>query len=213
MFTTAQPKQTSTMLLPRLSYAEYKALDPLEQKKYKAEILNELREFHKPLINNLGVSSNDFQFKVPFYHKGIQVIGVFNNEFTKQKGLFFEMFDREFNPTDKERTVYNVAHNVNYEEEYEINQNNSYLVPLDELRVVNSYSVAISGESAIVDAQKKTTGLTYNKPAETKKEEVEQYNDALFSEMTIRDYYAMQTGKPLSLKPWLNDLIKSTINK
>jgi hypothetical protein len=86
-------------------------------------------------------------------------------------------------------------------------------VPLDELRVVNSYSVAISGESAIVDAQKKTTGLTYNKPAETKKEEVEQYNDALFSEMTIRDYYAMQTGKPLSLKPWLNDLIKSTINK
>jgi hypothetical protein len=34
--------------------------------------------------------------------------------------------------------------------------------------------------------------------------------DAPYSEMTIRDYYAIQTGKPVSSKTWLNELIKST---
>jgi hypothetical protein len=34
-------------------------------------------------------------------------------------------------------------------------------------------------------------------------------SDAPYSEMTIRDYYAIQTGKPVSAKPWLNELIKS----
>ena len=33
--------------------------------------------------------------------------------------------------------------------------------------------------------------------------------DAPYTEMTIRDYYAIQTGKPVSSKTWLNDLIKS----
>ena len=34
--------------------------------------------------------------------------------------------------------------------------------------------------------------------------------DAPYSEMTIRDYYAIHTGKPVSSKTWLNDLIKSS---
>jgi hypothetical protein len=33
--------------------------------------------------------------------------------------------------------------------------------------------------------------------------------DAPYSEMTIRDYYAIHTGKPVSAKTWLNELIKS----
>jgi hypothetical protein len=34
--------------------------------------------------------------------------------------------------------------------------------------------------------------------------------DALYSEMTIRDFYAIKTGKPVSTKQWLNELIRST---
>jgi hypothetical protein len=34
--------------------------------------------------------------------------------------------------------------------------------------------------------------------------------DAPYSEMTIRDYFAIQTGKPVSAKGWLNDLIKNS---
>jgi len=33
-------------------------------------------------------------------------------------------------------------------------------------------------------------------------------SDAPYSQMTIRDYYAIHTGKPVSGKTWLNDLIK-----
>jgi hypothetical protein len=32
--------------------------------------------------------------------------------------------------------------------------------------------------------------------------------DAPYSEMTIRDYIAIHTGKPVSSKGWLNELIK-----
>ena len=34
--------------------------------------------------------------------------------------------------------------------------------------------------------------------------------DAPYSEMTIRDFMAITTGKPVSAKTWLNELIKST---
>ena len=33
--------------------------------------------------------------------------------------------------------------------------------------------------------------------------------DALYAEMTIRDFYAIFTNKPVSKRTWLNDLIKS----
>ena len=33
--------------------------------------------------------------------------------------------------------------------------------------------------------------------------------DAPYSDMTIRDYYAIHTGRPVSVKPWLNELIKN----
>ena len=33
--------------------------------------------------------------------------------------------------------------------------------------------------------------------------------DAPYSEITIRDYYAIHTNRPVSAKGWLNDLIKN----
>jgi hypothetical protein len=33
--------------------------------------------------------------------------------------------------------------------------------------------------------------------------------DAPYSDMTIRDYYAVHTNRPVSAKGWLNDLIKN----
>jgi len=33
-------------------------------------------------------------------------------------------------------------------------------------------------------------------------------DDAPYSDMTIRDYIAIHTGKPVSNKGWLNELIK-----
>ena len=154
-------------MIKRLSYAEYKALDPKDSSTYKAAILEELRSYHQPLADNLGVKRNDFQYKTPFYSpKGKYVVSIFDNEFLKEKGLFFEMYDNAFNPTDEEKTNYNVPHNLNYEEEYEVNlknpNGNAYLVPVDELRIINKYSVSISGSSALLDVEKNQLKLRQN---------------------------------------------------
>ena len=201
----------SNGMIVRLPYSEFKALDPQDSKIYKAAILEELRTYHQPLINNLGIRKVDFQHKTPFYSpKGRYVVAIFDNEFLKEKGLFFEMYTNKFDSLDEERTVYNVPHNPNYEEEYEAHSRpDAYLVPVDELRIVNRYSVAISGSGALLDIEKKSTKL---EPKEASMQEANSpfLDDCLFSEMTVRDYYAMKTGKPISLKNWLNDLIKST---
>jgi hypothetical protein len=137
------------------------------------------------------------------------VVGIFSSEFRKEKGFFFELITRDLAPADAERKVYRVPFSTAFEEEYELNEKGSYLVPLEELRVVNPTSVAIKKTARFGDQEEqlpsslpKTPMQAYKAPATME--------DAPYSEMTIRDYYAIQTGKPVSSKTWLNELIKST---
>lgn len=199
MFTTSQPTVTKRK---KLTYDEFRALSQDEQKRYKAEILEEIRDYHQGLIEDLGISRNDFQMKMPFYDKTARnVVGIFASEFKKEKGFYFELITREFEAADEHRTVYKIPFNSAFEEEYEVNEKGSYLVPLEELRVVNRSSVAISGPSAIVDIPKPTPTVAYKAPASME--------DAPYAEMTIRDFYAIFTNKPVSKRAWLNELIKS----
>lgn len=184
--------------------------DIKELKKLKLE---SIRDFHQDLIDDLGIPRTDFNMKMPFYDKhGRMVVGIFSSEFRKDKGFFFELITRDLSPADAERKVYRVPVSASYEEEYELNEKGSYLVPLEELRVVNPTSVAIK-KTASFDLEKESLSnnrsslnpvpmQAYKAPAAME--------DAPYSEMTIRDYYAIQTGKPVSSKTWLNELIKST---
>lgn len=199
MYTTAHPPTRR-----KLTYDEYKSLSLDEQKKYKTEILEELRDYHQKLIDDLGISRLDFQMKMAFYDKQARnVVGIFASEFKKEKGFYFELVTREFEPTDENRTVYRIPNNSAFMEEYEVNEKGSYLVPLEELRIVNASSVAISGASAVLETKSTTPKsiVAYKAP--------DVMEDAPYSEMTIRDYYAIQTNKPVSKKQWLNELIKS----
>lgn len=205
MFTTAQP----TTKRAKLTYEEYKALSQDEQKRYKSDILEEMRDYHSSLLQELGVSRLDFQMKMAFYDKQARnVVGIFASEFKKEKGFYFELITREFEPLDENRTVYRIPYNPAFEEEYEMNEKGSYLVPLEELRMVNPSSIAISGPSALLLDEPKTKSTTAPKPSVTYKAPAP-IEDAPYSEMTIRDFYAIQTGKPVSTKTWLNELIKS----
>lgn len=205
MFTTAQP----TTKRAKLTYEEYKALSQDEQKRYKSDILEEMRDYHSGLLQELGVSRLDFQMKMAFYDKQARnVVGIFASEFKKEKGFYFELITREFEPLDENRTVYRIPYNPAFEEEYEMNEKGSYLVPLEELRMVNPSSIAISGPSALLLDEPKTKSTTAPKPSVTYKAPAP-IEDAPYSEMTIRDFYAIQTGKPVSTKTWLNELIKS----
>lgn len=187
--------------------------NPADWKKMK---LNLIRGYHTSLIKDLGISPMDFNMKMPFYDKnGRYVVGLFSSEFKKDKGFFFELVTRDLDPLDPERKVYRMPRNDNFEEEYEMTEKGSFLVPVEELRLVNAQSVAISKESAVLSNDKlfakehNQAPVLSSKPESvfTSKPGVPQQQDALYSEMTIRDYMAIHTGKPVSLKPWLNDLL------
>jgi hypothetical protein len=178
----------------------------VDLKEWKKAKLDAIRAHHKDFINDLGISPLDFNMKKFFYNSnGIEVVGIFGSEFRKEKGFFFELISSDLDPIDPERKVYRVPPNTCYEEEYELNQKNSYNVPLEELRIVNPYSAAISKAGSIVNSSKNE-----EKKIVRIQKDLVTLEDAPYSDMTIRDYYAIHSGKAVSLKGWLNDLIKSS---
>lgn len=164
-------------------------------------------EHHKKLIEDLGIETSDFQMKFAWNRNGRMVIGIFDNEFRKEKGLYFELVDSYNKPVDPERKVYRVPPNENYAKEYEPytgkkNNSLSYLVPLEELRIINPVSAAITKSNFINSMD---SFFVKNKSSEF----IHPIQDALISEMTIRDLYAIIKNKPVSTKDWLNDIIKN----
>lgn len=181
-----------------------------DQKEFKRMKLDAIRTHHKALIQDLGIPITDFNMKMPFYNsRGEMVVGIFASEFKKEKGFFFELITRDLEPASAERTVYRIPPTSTFDDEFELNERGSYLVPLEELRTVNPSSVAISKSSAVTSSDPIfSTGTSA--PKVTAYKAPAPIEDAPYEEMTIRDYYAIQTGKPVSTKVWLNELIKST---
>ena len=182
-----------------------------DKKKYKILKTKEMRDFNTELIADLGIDLYDFNMKTQFLDEQRRlVVGIFPSEFKKPKGFYFELIDSDLNPTDSDRKVYRVPYTPSFEEEYELNARGSYLVPIEELKVVHRSSVAISKVSAFTG-----TSDSVFKPTQKAQEAIAMVpkapspmEDAPYSDMTIRDYYAMLSGKPVSAKVWLNDLIK-----
>jgi hypothetical protein len=172
-------------------------------KAWKKSKLDAIRNYHAPLIKDLGISPGDFNMKKAFRNKyGVEVVGIFDTEFLKEKGFYFELISSDLEPIDPERKVYRVPMNLSYKDEYEINAKLSYNVPLEELRVVNPSAVAIGKLGAITNSEK------YREETYSTTKKVVTLEDLPYSEMTIRDYITIHTGRPVSLKPWLNELMK-----
>jgi len=181
-----------------------------EHKEWKKAKLEAIRDYHQELIDDLKILRTDFNMKMPFYSStGEMVVGIFASEFKKEKGFFFELVTRGLEPINNERTVYRVQPSTTFEDEYELNEKGSYLVALDELRTVNPQSVAISKSSAVTSSDRFNTKQAVTPTApEVLYKAPAPMEDLPYSEMTIRDFYAIHTGKPVSVKTWLNELIK-----
>ncbi len=188
------------------------AMSDEERTKYKAQKTKEIRDYNSGLIADLGISPYDFNMKIQFYDEQARlVVGIFPSEFKKTKGFFFELIDSDLNPSDSERKVYRIPPTNSFEEEYELTSKGSYLVPIEELKMVHRSSVAINKLSAFTG-----TDNTVFKPTQKAQETAANIpkapsamEDAPYSDMTIRDYYAIHTNRPVSAKLWLNDLIKN----
>jgi hypothetical protein len=183
-----------------------------ERAKYKAKKLKEIRDYNSDIITDLVISPFDFNMKTQFYDEQARlVVGIFPSEFKKMKGFFFELIDSDLNPADPERKVYRVPFNSAFEEEYELNSKGSYLVPIEELKVVHRSSVAISKMSAFTGTDESVFKVTQKaqEAAVHIPKAPSLMEDAPYSDMTIRDYFAIQFLKPVSAKGWLNELIKN----
>jgi hypothetical protein len=160
----------------------------------RKEKLKKLREFHQKTLNELGVPDAIFIPKMAYTPTGKSelFIGFFNNEISKGQDIFTEFCSRDNDPEYEDRGLYRWKYNSHFEEEYEKTAPNStgsvrYLVPVSELIKVKSYTQSESEVPFnIMDPD----------------------SDAPMDQMTLRDYAAIHLGKPVSMKPWLNEIIK-----
>lgn len=203
-----------------------KDMDEESKAKYKAEKLEEVREYHLELLKDLDITKFDLNMKSQFTDdQGRIVVGIFPSEFKKTIGFFFELIDFDLNPIDTKRKIYRIQPNDHYDEEFECHPKGFYMVPMDEIREVNKDSVAITGSTAVTasDSIFKPTAKAQEaqKHISSQPVYVHQYlqtvapddstmlPDAPFSALTIRDLYTIMTGKPASNKEWLNELVNN----
>jgi len=198
-----------------MSFNPASSRSDIDTRLVKNENLDRLREFNAHLITDLGISRTDFKAKMPFFANGRRVVGVFESEFRQEKGLYFELTNQLNEPSDPDRTVYRVSPSMYFKEEYEqsMYHKDSYLVPVEELQIVNRKSAAISKYNAVESSDRIFSAIkekikedqTASKPPT----ESTSLADSMFSEMTVRDFAAIFYKKPVSNKAWLTELIKT----
>lgn len=180
----------------------------------KKENLKKLREFHKEVMDSVGVSEMMLIGKLAYRPSGKQdkYVSFFHSEISKGHDVFLEFTDRYNVPEDLDRTLYQWRFNPHFEEEYEkiddtSKKNVRYLIPVDEFKVVKRYSQEVLiNEPTLV--KKETV-----KPETEKETPIDEFSllnpatDPPLNEMTIRDLAAIMLKKPVSNKEWLNNII------
>jgi hypothetical protein len=189
-----------------------------EKTVYRKIKLKEMHDFNSAFMEDLGLGSLDFNMKYPFMRDGILVVGLFDNEFKRPKGFYFELINNDLEPTDANRTIYRVPYNEYYADEYQMDERGKFLVPVEQLKKINRQSAAIVKEVVIAESDRaiKEEKQSYIPPkpplpfsAEPQTPVVPKLEDAPYSEMTIRDYITIHTGRPISNKAWLNEIVKN----
>ena len=171
----------------------------------KRKKLEELKQFHMETLAELGVSTTNFIAKLAYTPTGKTetIIALFESEVSRGTDLYIEFAHRDNLPLDlKHRTLYKYIFNPHYAEEYENVGSGAirYLIPVSELIVVKKYNEEEEIEEEIKIPQLK-------KEASKEFELPDSNTDLPIDQLTIRDLVAILKDKPVSYKPWLNDLI------
>lgn len=175
--------------------------DKPEDKRVK---LRKLREFHQPILNELGVPNAFFVPKMAYkpYGKSEIHISFFHSEVSRGEDLFIEFTSRDNVPEDPERRLYKWRFNPHFEEEYEKTEPTAstghirYLVPVEELEIIKVYKPEPEPEQP----KQKESELSFDLPDAT--------TDLPIDQLTIRDLAAILLKQPVSQKAWLNELLK-----
>lgn len=168
----------------------------------------ELRLKHQIVFDSLNVPDPIFVPKMAYKEPlagGQLVMGFFESELSACTDIYTEMVSFNMDPEDPIRTLYKYRANPHFRSEY-LNKPTSggddrFLVPVSELIEVKRDT---SGIGMVVSPY--TPHIT---DPTTAYHHVLNPDDMLVSEMTVKDLATLLTGKPLSNKSWINDLVVS----
>lgn len=157
-----------------------------------------LREKHQAMLDALKIPNALFFPKMAYRPSGKDELYVsfFSSELKREADIYTEFVGRDYVPEDGNRTLWKWSYNPHWEEEYETTEPNDvghvrYLIPVSELIKVNMPQGAVT-ESPFHMTDKLADFML---------------EDAPISDMTIRDFATIMTGRALSNKTWLNQLI------
>lgn len=169
---------------------------PLERKERTAK----LRQLHQPIFDALKVPDAIFIPKMVHRVKGHEGLhaGFFESELDLNEDIYTEMVSMDLESEDPNRKLYKIRCNPHYKDEYSTsdplpNGGVRYYVPFDEFEEVKMIKPKLSTKKEVID--------TLDIPNDPDK-------DLPLEQMTLRDYAAIHMREPVSLKPWLNDVIK-----
>jgi hypothetical protein len=151
-----------------------------------------LLEHHRPTLNKLGVTAPHFCPKMAYIDKGERVISFFPSEVEKGEDIYVEFVSRDYDSEDETRTLYKWKFNPHYATEYRITEPHTathtirYIIPVAELFVVSAAQASME---------------MFDMP--------DPDSDLPISQLTIRDLAAILLGKPVSMKPWLNEIVRN----
>jgi len=172
----------------------------LKEKKPDAKTkVSELREYHQPTFDALGIPDAYFYPKLAYRPKGKDElhISLFPSELRKGTDIYTEFVSTDYVLQDSERTLWRLHFNPHWEEEYDTTDTTEsairYLIPVSELVKVKAPAKTVATRAGV---------------AVTEFEDFSNLLDCPVSEMTVRDLAAILLKKPVSNKSWLNDLVK-----
>lgn len=158
----------------------------------KAKI-EELKSYHKKTFAKMGVSNPFYSPKMSYFDSGERVVSFFPSEVEKGEDIYTEFVSRNYDSEDPTRTLYKWKYNPHYASEYRTTtpasemQTIRYIVPVEELIVCSFEDEFPADEFDMPDPDQ----------------------DLPIDQLTIRDLAAILTGKPVSMKKWLNEIVKS----
>jgi len=166
-----------------------KAIVETVDKKTKIE---NLKTIHLKLFSKMGVTNPMYAPKMAYIDNGERVISFFPSELERGEDIYTEFVSREYDSEDPTRTLYKWKYNPHYMSEYRtsspasINHTIRYIIPVDELIICEEAEAELD-EFDMPDPDQ----------------------DLPIDQLTIRDLAAILTGKPVSMKKWLNEIVNN----
>lgn len=190
----------------------------------RKEKTEELFKKHAPIFRLMKVEDPVFTLKSAYFISGKKgkFIQLFESELGKEKDIYTEFVKKDLSPDLADRPLIKLRYNPFYKDEYEMENKvtddgkeySVYIVSVSELRVVlpNGKEVSYADYESGVTIDRQQTLFPdfeeeYGVISETP---IEASGESTLANISLRDFAAIMLVRPISDKPWLNELIKQT---